>query len=327
MPVVNRRQGTAIRIAAVFQTAQGTPVTVFADTDLIRADEGPAPDQGVEIISQTGSTGTPYEQDEGVAVVSIIPTVEAVIKPSIESLKVILESFLGIAATTTPSGGPGTTFNDFEGFAFDIPRFITYIWDTTFETIRIEDVWFHTLEFRSVAGENMVLAINGTGQNISRITPAVLTNQKLVNIDTYAHKDSILIDDTGVAVNLLALEMTLNLDHGRVIEQGNSVAPTFVGKDGRIIVTGSVRTRLSDETAPFFTRTTALTRTTLTLRWVQQNGFILEALLRNVTVNAPYPRLNADGTLDNFEFEFTARQTGDGGVTSGVRPFRIRVEE
>lgn len=327
IPVTNLRQGDAVRIALAFQTAKGVAFTAWVDANMIRADEAPAPDPGIEVISQTGTTGGPYEQDEGAAIVATTPTVEAVIKPSTISLQVLLESLLGVPAVVTASGGPGTNLNDFEGFAFGIPKRITYIWDDTFETIRAVDVWIHTMEFRSVANENLVVAINGTGESITRETPAILVAQKLSVFDTYSHKDSILIDDDGVAVNLLAIDMTLNIDHGRITVRGNTVAPNFVGKDGRIIVTGSITTRLTDETAAFFSRTLALTRTKLTMRWVQQSGFILEIELRNVTLNAPYPRVNADGTLDNYTFDFTARQTGDGGVTTGEFPFRVRVED
>ena len=249
-----------------------------------------------------------------------------VIKPNPTTLKLLLESLLGVVPTVSASGGPGTTFSDFEGFAFGITKFSTVIWDDTFEAIRAVDVWFHTIEFRSVANENLVVAISGTGRDISK-EPPILTTQKLARFDTYSHKQSILIDDEGTPVNLLSVDQTLRIEHGRLTTRGNSVAPNFVSKDGRITVTGRVRTRLSDETAGFFDRFLNLGTSTLTMRWIQQSGFILEALLRNVTLDGEYPRVNPDGTMEDFEFEFTARQTGDGGVTSGVFPFRIRVEE
>lgn len=317
MAISGVRQGAAVKIAAVFQTAQGTPVTTFVDADLLRADEAPAPDPSVEIISQTGSHGSPYERDEGVALVGITPTVEATVKVSRESSKLFLESLLGFPPVVAAG------FSTFEGFANSIPKFLTYLWDSTFEAIRAEDVWIHTIEFRSFSSENLVMTINGEGRNLVKVA-SVLSPRSLINFDTYSHKDSTLTDDTGATVNLLAMEQTFRIEHGFISVRGNTVAPNFLGKDGMNVISGTFRTRLYDDTIAFFDRMLALTRVTLKLSYVQQGGKTLVIDINNATVVAPIPRRNADGTLDDLVVTWTARQLG--GPTP-VFPFKVTIED
>ena len=90
------------------------------------------------------------------------------------------------------------------------------------------------------------------------------------------------------------------------------------------VVSGIFRTRLYDDTIAFFDRMLALTRVTLKLSYVQQDGKTLIIDINNATVEAPIPRRNADGTLDEFEIRWTARQLG--GPTP-VFPFKVTIED
>lgn len=322
MPITNVRQGSAVRVAVAFQTAQGVPVTAFVDNDILRADEAPAPNPNVIIIAQTGSTGSPYEQDEGVNLVGITPEVDVTVKVSPQTVRFFTESLLGVVPTET--AGPLGTLFKFEGFVVGIPKFATYIWDTTFETVRASDLYFHTMEFNSRAAENLVMAINGTGFDIQYITPAVLAAQQLINFDTYSHKESILEDVVGgTSISLLAMEQTLRIEQARIVTSANSIAPNFIGKDGRITVTGTIRTRLYDDTIPFFIRELSFARSNITMRYVQQDGKTLVLTIRNATTEGTVlPRVGGDGTLEDYSISFTARQKGDDEF-----PITIEVED
>lgn len=320
MPITNVRQGTGIRVAAKFQSAQGVPIdyTEWTDDDILRADEAPAPDPAIEIISQTGTTGSPYEQDDGVSLVGIQANVNATIKPNPDTIQLFLRSLLGVTPTDIGGG-----IKEIKGFALGIDEYLTYLWDSSYEAIRAQDVWVHTLEWRSFSSENLVMTLDGIGFNLEKLVPQ-LTTQKLARFDTYSHKESIFEDMIGgTPLGIFASEQTLRIEHGRTVARGNSVAPNFVGKDGRIIVSGTIRTRLSDETAIWFDRLLALERSNFQMRYQQQDGKILNFYINNATFEGTtIPRVGADGTLEDFQVSFTARQSGADGY-----PLIVRVEE
>jgi len=317
MTITNVRQGTGVRIAAKFQSAQGVPVeyTDWVNADIIRADEAPAPDPAVEIISQTGTTGSPYEQDEGVSLVGIQANVNATIKPNPVTLQMFMKSLLGVEPVDIGGG-----IKEIKGFGLGIQDYLTYLWD---DTIRAYDLWVHTLEWRSFASENLVMTLDGIGFNIDKLDPQ-LVSQRLARFDTYSHKESIFEDMIGgTPVGIFASEQTLKIEHGRSVTRGNSVAPNFVSKDGRIIVSGTIKTRLCDETAIWFDRLLSLERSDFQMRYVQQDGKILNFYINNATFEGTtIPRVSADGTMEDFLVSFTARQSGADGY-----PLIVRVEE
>lgn len=320
MPIVNVRQGTAVRIAAKFQSGVGVPIEYieWVDGDVLRVDDGSF-NPNVETISQTGLTGGPYEQAEGVALVGIEPTVDLTVKASRQTVALFLKSLLG----KDPAAVAG--YKTFEGFEFAIPYFLSVIYDSTYEAFRIPDVWFHTIEFNSRQSENLVMAVTGRGRDWNNLTPQLLDAQFLENFDTYSHKAS-LIEDVigGTPLEIWASEQTLRIEHGFISQRGNSVAPNFVGKDGRITITGTISTRLSDETAPWFARMLDPegSKSDITYRYVQQDGKILELIIRNATLRTQPPTLNADGTMNDLEVEFTAHQEGESEF-----PITVRIQQ
>jgi hypothetical protein len=322
MSVSNARQGASVRTAAKFQTAIGTPVTVWADADILRSDEAPAPDPQISIISQSGTgQGTPYERDEGVSLVDRRPLVETTIKPSAFHLRSLwLEAIFGVAPTT--AAGPIGTIYTFTGHAILGKRF-TYIWDTTLETVKAVDCLVQEIEFNSRGAENLIARINAPGVTFpDRITTPELTTQALLHTDTYAHKESFLNDETGATVEICALEQTLTLRRATFSEPGNASCPNVLQHDGRFEVMGSFRARLSDETVAFFDRELGLIRGDIDMKYLQQDGKLLNFLIRNATFEGTkLPRVDSEGRMDVMEIMFRARQT------SSVNPITIEVEQ
>ena len=320
------REGAGIRVAAKFQTAQGTPIDTWVDEDLLRADDAPAPDPQIEIIAQTGSHGSPYERDEGVRVVGITPTINMTIKANPKSVKLFVESLLGVTGSVIGPGPGGGTIEEFEGFVIGIPKLFTYIWDTTIETIKAFDCWAHTIEWNSEGSENLVMTVDAEGFNFPpRITTPELTTQDQISFDTYAHKESVIEDVIGgTPIPVWSASQNIKIEQARNSQRGNLVAPNLICKDGRIAVTGSFVTRLYDDTIIFFDRilSTPLGRANLNFKYVQQDGKILDFILRNCTFEGTVlPGLGGDGTLENFTVNWTARQK------AGVFPIAIQVEE
>ena len=315
MTITLLREGPNIRTAAKFQTAPGVPVTVWTDADILRADEAPAPDPQVQ--SGTGN-GKFFERDEGVSQVRISPLVEGVFKANPPTVLLFVESLLGIV----PTGGATKIF---DGAASSTKRF-TYIWDSGIETIKAVDCLVRTLEFNSRANENLVMRLNAPGQDLPpRITPNELNGEKLISFNTYAHKDSGVEDIFGTAVvELCVIEQTLLLEREVFEEGGNKFCPNLIQHDGRIKVTGSIVTRLSAESIPFFDRLLATNRGDLDMEYVDQSGKNLKFFIRNATFEGTtLPRVDGEGRLENFTINFTARLKETPSV---VNPIKIEVD-
>jgi len=322
MPFTNIRQGAFTKVAVAFQATQGTPFVSWTNDHIIRADEAPAPDPGIEIVDNQGTTGTLYALDTAV-IVSTTPGISATLKASSALIRLLVESCLGVTPTT--EAGPIGTIYIYEGFNAQIPddRYATYVWDDGYETLRVVDAWFHTINLTSAAREAAKIEVTGIGRDIEKLNESVLAGLNLVNLHSYAHKDSIFYDElTGTPVPLAIINLNIQIEHGRTIVNANSVSPTFFGKDGRIAVTGSLSARLYDDTAPLLDRVLNLTRATYRGRWVQDDGKTLEIILRNVRLSGTYPSVGADGTMADLSLNFVAAQTG-----TDTWPITIRVED
>lgn len=322
MAFTDIRQGAATLVAAKFQAQQGVPVTTWTNDDILRADSAPAPNPNIERANNQGTTGTLYPLNTDVEVART-PDFSPTIKASSTFLRLFLESLLGVTPTETP-GSIGTIYT-FQGFNTQIPRFLTVVWDDGFEALRVEDGWAHTLNFVSNAREALKLEINGTGREIDFIEapdPLPLAGRLLTNLHSYAHKDSYLYDEiVATPVPLAAKTFNMQIDHGRAIENANAVAPTFIGKDGRIATTGTITSRLYADTAPLLRRVLDSTRATYRGTWVQDDGKTLEIIIRNVLLDGTFPTVNEDGTMDDLSLAFEPRQEGAAGW-----PFTIKVE-
>lgn len=323
MSLTGIRTGTDVRIAAKFQTAQGTPQTSFVNADLLRVVDAPGVSPELEVVAQQGTTGSMYELDTA-DIVSETPTVEAELKAGPENIKLMAESFLGVVPTSS-AGGVGTIF-EFEGFNGQIPddKFLTWLWGDKFESVRAEDVWIHALRFTSNAKDSMHLGVSGVGKKTTKLGTDALSALNLVNLEQYSHKQSVFFDELNptpeLQIALIGFELNIEQDVGVI--NANSVAPTFVHKDGRIMVKGTLTGRLYDDTAPWIDRILALTRATYRGTWVTKTGRTLEIILRNVVLTGDItPRVSEDGRMDDFSVEFTARQTG-----ASTFPFTLRVE-
>jgi hypothetical protein len=85
---------------------------------------------------------------------------------------------------------------------------------------------------------------------------------------------------------------------------------------------GSFRARLSDETVAFFDRELGLIRGDIDMKYLQQDGKLLNFLIRNATFEGTkLPRVDSEGRMDVMEIMFRARQT------SSVNPITIEVEQ
>ena len=324
MAFTDIRQGARTRVAAKFQTALGTPATVFANADILRAESAPAPDPGQELMAQQGTHGSLYKIATAVEV-SRTPTVEAVVKAGPDNLRLFLQNCIGVAPVVTP-GSPYDTYK-FEGFETEFPAtsWLTYVWDDGFESLRVHDLWTHTFKLVSEAKENLLLELSGTGYSFTKLGSSVLAGLSLSNIDSYAHKGSLLIDNpAGPAVNLAVKGIEIEIDHGRQIINANSVAPTYLAKDGRISVSGRINFgRIYADDAVFLDRVLNVTGSTLKAEWTAASGRKLFVTLRNVILQGTFPDVDTDGTMSDFELDFEAYQTPPGGTF----PVTIEIED
>ena len=315
------RDGFSVKVAAKFQTAEGVPVPAvsFVDDDVLRTDSAPAPNPNVEFATNipTG-TGSPFLQDEAVVLVAITPEISATIKATPVHVRFLMEALTSIVPTT--SAGPIGTIFKFEGFETGIKR-VTWVWDDAIEALQAVDVFINVLEFNSAAGDNLLIDIEGSGQDFNKVDPQ-LAAVKLTNFDAYSHKES-LIDDLvgGTPVEIFASDQTLRLEYELITTRGNAVALNFVTK-GRMTTVGSISTKLYDFTAEWMDRVLQATRSDIKYRYVQQDGKLLDMTISNATFLGTYPGVGSDGNLEDFTIDFEARQSGDSDF-----PFVIEVED
>lgn len=323
MAFTNIRSGNDVLAAAKFQTAQGVAATAFANVNILRATDLGGINPNVEFVAQQGTSGSCFEQDTA-TIESITPEIEAELKAGPENIEVMMKSFLSINPVNVAGGLVGQ-IKEFQGCngQIDNDKFLTWIWSDKFESLRAVDVWINSLRFTSRAKESMHLTVSGRGRTVTKLSSDLLAGLSLIHLDNYAHKESHFFDELSltpqVDIALIALELNLEQDVGVI--NANAVSPTFVHKDGRIKVSGTLTARLYDDTAPWIDRILALTRATYRGTWKTRNNRTLEIILRNMVLGGDItPRVSEDGTMDDFSVNFTAY-----GTASNF-PFTLRVE-
>lgn len=314
----NIRSGVDVLIAAAFQTTQGEDITTFDDADILRFVDATGIDVGQTVEAQQGTTGTAYELDTA-TLVTTNPKITGTLKAGPENIDLFMKSFLSLDPDVVGS------VHEYDGWngQIDDDKFLTFAWSDKFETVTVKDVWTRKLGFRSTANTSMHLEIEGIGRSADKTDSDLLAGNKLINLDNYSHKESFFYDELSqtpsIAIALISFELDLEQNVGVI--SANATSPTFVHKDGRIMVKGRLRARLYDDTASWIDRILDLTRAQYHGVWTTGDGRQLDIILRNVVLEGDItPRVSEDGKMDDFEVAFTARQLGV------AMPFTVKVE-